>query len=73
MVRGITLALNAVRFTFKTNKYFKDEKWSLPEKEDALVLVSNDDKIIWIVNSRMDDRFKLTNNTKNILKIQLTQ
>lgn len=57
----------------KLSKYFKDEKWSLPEKEEALVLVSNDDKIIWIINSRMDNRFKLTNNTKTILKIQLTQ
>ncbi|PNQ72868.1 tRNA lysidine(34) synthetase TilS [Hanstruepera neustonica] len=53
----------------KLSKFFKDEKWSLPQKEEALLLVSNDNKIIWIINSRMDDRFKLTNNTNQILKI----
>ncbi|WP_250437030.1 tRNA lysidine(34) synthetase TilS [Hanstruepera flava] len=57
----------------KLSKFFKDEKWSLPEKEEALLLVSNNDEIIWILNSRMDNRFKLTNNTKTILKIELTQ
>ncbi|WP_223034199.1 tRNA lysidine(34) synthetase TilS [Hanstruepera marina] len=57
----------------KLSKFFKDEKWSLPEKEEALLLVSNKEEIIWILNSRMDNRFKLTNNTNSILKIELTQ
>lgn len=57
----------------KLSKYFKDEKWSLLQKEETLVLVSNNGKIIWIINRRMDDRFKVTNDTKTIVKIQLTQ
>lgn len=57
----------------KLSKFFKDEKWSIPEKEQALLLVSNDDKVVWIINNRMDNRFRLTNNTQTILKIELTQ
>jgi tRNA(Ile)-lysidine synthase len=53
----------------KLSKYFKDEKWSIPEKEEVFLLSSADQKIIWIVGSRMDDRFKVTNQTNQILKI----
>ncbi len=53
----------------KLSKFFKDEKWSVPEKEEVLLLVSNDDKLIWILNSRMDNRFKVTDNTNQTLKI----
>ena len=55
----------------KVSKYFKDEKWSLPEKENAQLLFS-DNKLVWIINNRMDDRFKVTKLTKEILKIELT-
>lgn len=54
----------------KLSKFFKDEKLSLPEKEDLWVLVS-DNKIVWVVNYRLDDRYKVTENTKTILKIRL--
>ena len=56
----------------KLSKFFKDEKWSLPEKEQALLLVSDDNEIIWIINSRMDNRFKVTDKTTTILKLELT-
>ena len=55
----------------KLSKYFKDKKLSLIEKEAIWVLCS-DDKIIWIINYRADDRFKITSKTKDILKISLT-
>lgn len=54
----------------KLSKYFKDEKLSLPEKERALLLCS-EDKIVWVVGRRTDDRFKVTKTTKHILKISL--
>ena len=56
----------------KLSKYFKDEKWSLPEKEETLLLISNDGKIIWILNNRLDNRFKISENTNQILKISIT-
>ena len=54
----------------KVSKLFKDEKLSLIEKENAWLLCSNDE-IIWVIDVRQDERFKIDNTTKNILKIQL--
>ncbi|KJD36305.1 potassium ABC transporter ATPase [Tamlana sedimentorum] len=54
----------------KLSKYFKDEKFSLIDKENTLLLCSKN-QIVWIVNKRADDRFKVTKNTKQILKIEL--
>ena len=52
----------------KVSKYLKDEKVSLNEKDKIWLLLS-DEKIIWVIGYRMDDRYKVTENTKNILKI----
>ncbi|KJD33097.1 potassium ABC transporter ATPase [Tamlana nanhaiensis] len=54
----------------KLSKYFKDEKFSLLEKENTWLLCSGE-AIVWIINRRADNRFKVTENTKNILKIEL--
>ena len=54
----------------KLSKFFKDEKLSLIEKENLLLLCSGDD-IVWVINRRPDDRFKVTESTKKILKIIL--
>jgi tRNA(Ile)-lysidine synthase len=54
----------------KVSKFFKDEKFSLPKKE-ATWLLCSENKIIWIVGERMDDRFKITEHTQTILKIEL--
>lgn len=55
----------------KLSKFFKDEKLSLIAKEKTFVLTSNND-IVWVVGFRLDDRFKVTKQTKNILKIAYT-
>ena len=56
----------------KLSKYFKDEKLSLIEKEQTLVLCSGKN-ILWVVGKRADDRFKVTVNTSQILKIEIYQ
>lgn len=56
----------------KVSKFFKDEKYSQFKKEDTWLLCSQD-KIVWIIGSRMDERFKVKNTTINILKIQIKQ
>ncbi len=55
----------------KLSKYFKDEKLSLVAKERVWLLCSGND-IIWIINYRADNRFKIQPQTKQILKITIT-
>ena len=54
----------------KLSKYFKDEKMSLLDKENTWLLCSGN-AIIWVVGKRADDRFKVTESSKQILKIEL--
>ena len=53
----------------KVSKYFKDEKFSLLDKENTWILTNADDEVIWIINKRQDRRFAKTKNTKQTLKI----
>jgi len=50
--------------------YFIDNKFSIPEKENIWLLTSRED-IVWIIGSRIDDRFKVTNNTFQALIVSL--
>ncbi|MFV8343555.1 tRNA lysidine(34) synthetase TilS [Flavobacterium sp. XS2P39] len=54
----------------KVSKLFKDEKLSLIDKEDTWLLCSKTE-IVWIVGIRQDNRFRIENETQNILKIEL--
>ncbi|WP_345274878.1 tRNA lysidine(34) synthetase TilS [Flaviramulus aquimarinus] len=54
----------------KVSKYFKDEKLSLLDKENTWLLCSGND-VVWVINRRADNRFRVTENTKQILKIEL--
>lgn len=54
----------------KLSKFFKDEKFSLVDKENIWLLCSDND-IVWILGKRLDDRFKINNNTKNIVRVDL--
>jgi tRNA(Ile)-lysidine synthase len=55
----------------KLSRFFIDEKLSVTKKENVWVLEMNK-KIIWIINYRIDDRFKITSATKEVLKINYT-
>ena len=52
----------------KVGDYLTDCKVPGIEKQRQFVLVSGED-IVWLVGRRIDDRFKLTNQTENVLKI----
>ena len=54
----------------KLSKYFKDEKMSILEKERIWLLCTKENKIVWVIGKRQDNRFKVSNNTIEILKIE---
>ena len=56
----------------KLSKYFKDEKYSLIDKENTWLLCS-DDEIVWIVNKRQDRRFNASKDRTKMLKVLLSE
>lgn len=52
----------------KVSDFLIDAKVSLPEKQRQFVLLSGDD-IVWLVGRRIDDRYRLTSTTENVLRI----
>ncbi len=55
----------------KLSKFFKDQKYSLLEKEQQWLLLS-EGEIVWVIGQRIDARFAATSTTPNPLKITCT-
>lgn len=55
----------------KVARFLIDTKLSKPEKENTWVIESNK-RICWIIGQRIDDRFKITANTKQVLQLNFS-
>jgi tRNA(Ile)-lysidine synthase len=53
----------------KISDYLINIKVPLPDKQHIWIIESGS-KIVWIVNHRIDDRFKVTEKTRQILQIE---
>ena len=56
----------------KLSDFFTSNKYSLLDKERQWLLCSGDE-IVWVVGKRIDDRFKISNSTKSVLKIEINE
>ena len=54
----------------KVSKFFKDEKIPIPDKERTWILLSGD-RVVWVVGHRIDNRFRITEKTKNVCRLEV--
>ena len=53
--------------------FFVDQKFTEQQKSSVWLLTSSAGDIVWVVGWRIDDRFKVTNETKNIFVCQMVR
>jgi tRNA(Ile)-lysidine synthase len=56
--------------TKKIADFLNELKIESHKKKNQLLLL-NGNKIVWVIGYRLDDRFKITKNTKNYLELCL--
>ena len=61
---------NGKRISKKLQDFFCDLKLSLAEKDAVWLLCSGED-IVWVIGYRLDDRYKVTSDTKRIAELQI--
>ena len=54
----------------KVSDYMTDKKFNLIQKEEQWV-VCHGEEIVWLVNERTDNRFRITDDAQRILKIEI--
>ena len=51
--------------------FYVDQKFTEYQKQNVWLLVSADGEILWVVGYRIDDRFKIVNDTKTVFECRL--
>ena len=48
--------------------FFVDQKFTEYQKQNVWLLVSADGEILWVVGYRIDEHFKIVNDTKSVFQ-----
>jgi tRNA(Ile)-lysidine synthase len=56
----------------KISDFLIDEKCNLLEKKEIMLLFS-DNEVVWVIGKRIDNRYKINKNTKEVLLIELIE
>lgn len=56
----------------KLSDFMIDKKIPLNLKDNVLVLCDNRGSVVWVIGHRMDDKYKITTNTKEVYKATLS-
>ena len=51
--------------------FFVDQKFTEWQKQNVYLLTTNDGDILWVVGCRIDDRYKVTSETKTIFRCEM--
>lgn len=54
----------------KISDFFVDAKIPIYEKRRVPILETRDGKVVWVCGHRLDDRFKITSETRRIMKLE---
>jgi tRNA(Ile)-lysidine synthase len=57
----------------KISDFFVDAKIPIYEKHQIPILETRDGEVIWVCGQRIDDRFKITSDTKRVLKLEFSR
>jgi tRNA(Ile)-lysidine synthase len=53
----------------KVSRFFSDQKLNRNEKKHTWLLEDNEQRIVWIVGHRIDERFKITDKTQTVYQV----
>lgn len=67
------ICLKGINGNKSLKKYFIDEKIPRDEREKIPLITDKSSNVIWIVGYRINENYKITNDTKKILEIIYTQ
>jgi tRNA(Ile)-lysidine synthase len=57
----------------KISDFFVDAKIPIYEKHQIPILETKDGEVVWVCGQRIDDRFKITGDTKRVLKLEFSR
>ncbi|HET6272663.1 MAG TPA: tRNA lysidine(34) synthetase TilS [Bacteroidota bacterium] len=57
----------------KISDFFVDAKIPIYEKHQIPILETRDGKVVWVCGQRIDDRFKITSDTKRVMKLEFSR